>query len=184
MESKAFTLIELLVVTFIIGILSAIVALNYRVGGEQLKLHRSAYKLAQDIRKAGEMAMSTKEFQGSVPPGYGIYLDAGNPNYCDGNEPICYILYADTQPPQGNEFYNPADDEVEIIYLEKGVKIEAISTPNNKIGINYKPPNPQIKIRYTLADEIQLLAITLSLESDPTKTKIIRVNIAGLVNVE
>ena len=75
-KESGFTLTELLVVASIIILFSAIVLANYQTGNKQFALQRSAHKLAQDIRRAQEMAMSAKECEpcgNVVPPGYGIY---------------------------------------------------------------------------------------------------------------
>ena len=168
-----FTLIELLTVTVIITILTAAILLNYKNSEQQFALQRSAHKLAQDIRRAGEMAMSAQECCGGiVPPGYGIWLEQGNSNY---------ILYADTQPPSGNEFYVPADDIIETIELEEGVVIQDVNTSNKKVGINFKPPTPTIKIKFQDSDEINQAIITLASGGN---TKTVKVNAVGLVEVE
>jgi len=167
---KGFTLIELLVVASIIIVLSAIVFPNYRGIESQFTLERSAYKLAQDIRRAGEMAMSTREFDGKIPKGgYGIYLKLSWENY--------YKLYADKD---GSEkFDEKKDGEVEKIFLEKGVYIKDISP--SSLSINFKPPAPTVKIN---GKDFASAIITLSLKSDPNRTKIIKVNSIGLIDVE
>lgn len=175
-----FTLIELLVVIGIIILLSVIILPNYRTAAAQFALERSAHKLAQDIRRAAEMAMSAKELPsgGGMPAGgYGVYFDIGWHNKG-------YRLYADTKPPAGNEFFTSADTIIETIELEKGVIIQGINTPPNKVGINFKPPAPTVKIKYSAADEVGEVIIVLALESDSTKTKTIKVNKAGLIDVE
>lgn len=169
---KGFTLIELLVVSSIIIFFSLIIIANYRTGEEGFRLQRAAYKLAQDIRRAEEMAMSTREFGYKTPKGgYGIYLNTSNSN--------SYILYADEN---GNERYDSAssDFEVEKIYLEKGVFINSLS-PGGSISINFKPPQPQVKINGNLSGTA---SITLALESDSAKTKTIEVNSVGLIEVK
>jgi prepilin-type N-terminal cleavage/methylation domain-containing protein len=182
-SEKSFTLTEVLVVIAIIGFLTAIILPNFRAGEKQFALQRAAHELAQDIRRVQEMAMSAKECGecgGATPAGYGIIFDIG----WDDKK---YILYADTQPPQGNEFYTPADTIIEPPYieLEKGVYIQAINTPPNKVGINFKPPDPETKIKYQESGgEIDEAIITLSLETDPAKTKLIKVNKAGLIYAE
>ena len=174
-SGAGFTLIELLTVAAIIVILTSIILVNWWQLGQQLTLQRAANKLTLDIRRAGEMAMSTKECPLETDcAGYGIYLEQSN-SY--------YILYADTQSP--NEFYTPADDEIEPnIELEKGVVIQDIKIFNRAVqmvSINFAPPSPIIKIKPQPARETNEVVITLA---SGRKTKTIRVNAAGLAYVE
>lgn len=186
MRNSGFTLVEILVVISIIIIMSGIVFVGYREGERQLILQRAANKLAQDIRRVEEMAMSAKECQpcgGGVPVGgYGVYFDKSNPS--------SYIIYADTQPPQGNEFYTPGDNVVETLQLESGVFIQNINTTPEKVGINFKPPDPAIMIKFPNGggngQEITALdaIITLALTADPSKTKTIKVNKVGRIDID
>lgn len=169
--SKAFTLIELLVVIGIIVILSAIILPNYRVGERQFALQRSAQKLAQDLRRAQELSMSAKAFDcpgqlgvGWTMKGYGINLAAPD-DY--------YFLKARCEDTANPGIYN--DRPVEKIDLEKEVKILSTTSQN----IFFYPPEPQINL-----GGATLVVITISLKEDITKTKIIKVNKAGLINVE
>lgn len=168
MRQKGFTLVELLVVSGIVIFLSGIVLVNYRAGDEDFRLQRSAHKLAQDIRRAGEMAMSAREFQGSFPEGgYGVQVKL--------SENTSYILYADKN---GNETFDGQDGEVERIFFEKGVFIKSLS--KNNLSVNFRPPQPKIAI----IGGSSSASITLALKSDPAKTRIIEVNAAGLIEVE
>jgi len=185
-NSKGFTLIELLVVTVIITILTAAILVNYRNSEQQFALQRSAHKLAQDIRRAGEMAMSAKEITGPtgekvIPSGgYGIYLRSlPNPPYYE------IIIFADCNDNQqftsGNVCGTPPNrfsESLEDVKLESGVKISNLS-PNSPLQITFKPPSPKISIQGGDTAEI-----TLALEADPTKTKKIKVNAVGLIEVE
>jgi len=171
-SERGFTLIEIMVVAVIIVFLSATVLVNYQKNSQQLSLSRSAYKLSQDVRRASEMAMSAKEFQGTIPQGgYGIYLKLSWGNF--------YKLYADTN---GNEKYDSGDGEVETIYLEKGVILQDISP--SSLSINFKPPNPTIKIKTDSGEDSNTAAITLSLDSDSTKIKKVKVNSVGLTEID
>lgn len=173
------TLIELLVVFFIILLLSAIVLLNYDAMSSKFALERSAQKLAQSIRKAQEMAMSAKEWEGEIPKGgYGIHL--GKIFYPSG------ILYADKN---GDEQYDATNDKiVGTISLESGVKVYRWDTEENllAIDINFKPPAPTVKITELglYGPEIKdSTTITIALSSDITETRTINVNKAGRVEI-
>ena len=180
---KGFTLLELITIVAIITTLSLIVLTNYRQGEQQFALQRSAHKLAQDIRAVQEMAMSGQECQICSPPvvpaGYGIFLQVSSYNQ--------YIIYADTQPSEGNQFYTSADQTIETITLESGVIIQDISTPPKEVGINFMPPDPIINIRFPSggeSEETNIAVITLALRADNTKTKTITVNKAGLIDID
>jgi type II secretory pathway pseudopilin PulG len=183
-KELSFTLIELLVSMFIIVLIAGIVFANYRQSGQQFALQRSANKLAQDIRRVQAMAMGAKECQecgGGVPPGYGVILDKNWDNKK-------YRLYADTNG--DNEFFNPPDTIVEPPYieLEKGVIIKEISLPPNtysSVGINFKPPDPTVNIKFNIGSPGQSeTIITLALATDLNKIKIVKVNKAGLIEIQ
>jgi type II secretory pathway pseudopilin PulG len=174
-KELSFTLIEILVSMFIIVLMAGIVFANYRQGGQQFALQRSANKLAQDIRRAQQMAMSAAGCPagtgcaGLIPPGYGIYVNQGN---------TYYILYADTNPPEGNGNYNGGDTTIETINFESGVSI--LSANPSSFSINFKPPDPTINIRGAAGD-VNEGTITLSIASGASKT--IKANKAGLIEI-
>jgi len=180
-NENSFTLVEILVSIFIIILISGVIFANYRQTGQQFALQRSANKLAQDIRRVQQMAMSAKECQecgGGVPPGYGVILDENWDNKK-------YRLYADTNGDNG--FFTPPDTIVEPPYieLEKGVIVKEISLPPNtysSVSINFKPPDPGVTIKFNVGPQGQPeTRITLALETDLNKIKTIIVNKAGLI---
>jgi Tfp pilus assembly protein FimT len=165
--------VELLVIIGVIGILTLIIVPNYGAGGSQLALQRSANKLSQDIERAKEMAMSASECGacGGVPKGYGIYLAQGA---------TTYLLYADKVGT--NDKYDAGQDVViETISLERGVQVSSISPA--PLSINFKPPDPTIKISNDVS-EVNETTIILSLQADVSKTKNIKANKAGLIYAE
>ena len=122
--NKGFTLIEILVVLSIISLLTILTFTQYRTGQKSFALQRAAHQMAQDIRRAQEMAMSAKEcfpeicgeIESIIPDGYGVYFETGLTNY---------DLYADRN---SNERYDGSDSIVEEdIELEKGIYIEDVS---------------------------------------------------------
>ncbi len=180
--NKGFTLIELLVVIGIIVLLTAITLPHYRAGEHQFALQRSAHKLASDIRMAQEMAMSARETRIMTPPrvpegGYGIhfarYVAAGVVNYR-------IYLYADLN----NNARYTAGERVKTIVLEKGVKVERVEVngaSSSEVDITFRPPDPTILISPGNKDKATII---LSLKPDPTQTRTISVNTAGLIAIE
>jgi len=200
------TLIELLVVITIMTIIAAVVFANYRPANQQLALQRSASKLAQDIRRAQEMAMSSAECpsgtgcEGEVPPRYGIYI--GTPF----DNPDSYILFADTRPlPDGdNGCYNYIagvfDPIIEDnITFERGVYLSDVDWSNcddnkpdehQKTHLTFSPPDPENNIQFGTCDHpvydtVQCSEITLTLGVEGlTLTRSVVINDAGLIYVE
>lgn len=155
---KAFTLIEILTVTAIIIIFTSLTVVSFGPGRQTLALIRSAHKVAQDIRKVSEMALSAKEIQGTVPPKYGLYFEENSTSY---------IIFAD----DGDNVYE-SGEEIEEVPLESKVKIR------NSLTITFEPPDPTISI--SGGDEG---TITLFLETDPSKQIEIKVNVFGLIDI-
>lgn len=162
---RAFTLIELLVVTGLIALMVALIFPNYRSGQHDLSLQISASKLAQNLRKTQEMAVSAKEFQGEVPRGgYGIYFHISDPTH--------YILFADKD--NGNDYDSPGE-LVEIIELEKDTKLKSLS-PSGPLTVIFLPPDPTV---YFYPDASTVL---ITIEGETQKT--VEINKAGLIAVQ
>lgn len=194
-NGAGFTLVELLVSLFIIILLSGIILANYRAGGQQFALQRSANKLAQDIRRAQAMAMSAKETNlgGQVPTGqefvpkggYGIYFDEGSPSsyviFADCNENKKYEGSGLACGPTGTEY----TEHVETIELEREVQINDIQKEGggspDKIYITFIPPDPETHIVPPVGSEPSWCEIILGVNA---KTKTIKINKAGLIEVE
>jgi len=166
MKQRGFTLVELLVVIGIIILLSAIILPDYRAGERQFALQRSAHKLAQDLRRAQEMAMSAKEFPGAPATFKGAHGIKFQTNSSD------YILFADLD----NDQVYDSGEEIETLPLEKKVKISNLS-PASPLTISFTPPDPTVNINPSDSSA----TITLSNNS---QTKIIKVNKTGLIYVE
>ena len=172
-SEKSFSLVEALVGITIILTLSAILLPNYGAFSRQFSLLRSTYRLAQDLRRVQEMAISAKELPSEgVPPGYGIYLEMGSSQ-------TSYRLYADTSPLGGDERYDAGDAIVETINLGKGVYIKEIS-PLSPLSVNFKGPAPITTISGAASSAI----ISLALEADPESIQKVIVNKVGLIYVE
>jgi type II secretory pathway pseudopilin PulG len=191
-NERSFTLVEILVSIFIIILMAGIVFANYRQSGQQFALQRSANKLAQDIRRAQQMAMGARECPqkceggdpcpscaGQVPPGYGIVLQLP-PTWPIGSDEK-YRIYADIN---GDQAYDGGDTIIESVDLEKGVYIQSMNCYTK--SFNFKPPDPVVNIigDFDLLSPFAESTITLALQSDHSKTKTIKVNKAGLIEIE
>jgi len=183
-EQKGFTLVELLVVIAVISLLTAVTLPNYREGSRQLALDRATHKLAQDIRRAQEMAMSMQQIAGN-PEGYGIYFSKVPSG---GNYDV--YLYADFS---GNEQYGSGEEietiykEDQGIYLENGIIIKDINAEGanpDKISFNFQSPDPIVKLRTDSAVDYSTVTVTLSLKNDNNITKKVIINGAGLIYAE
>jgi len=181
-KDKGFTLIELLVSIVIIVTLAAIALVNYRQGKEELALERAASKLAQDIRRAQEMAMGAQEepkckkfgvgndsYHGEYSNSYGIAFNLNGP------DSGAYLLFADCNPlPVGAPIYNSAVDSDEPIGTVEITKAQ-ISTSTN--SIIFKPPDPTVY--FSPNSNQATINITIG-----SRTKTIIVSKTGLIYVQ
>jgi len=181
---KGFTLIELLTVLAIITILTSVSLFSYRSAQKEYLLENSARKLAQDIRRAEEMAISTRQIINPNNPtekfvpkgGYGIYIKLS---------PTQIILFADCNDNQSYQSGNVCgtspnkfSEKIEEIALESNVMISDIS-PSSPLNIVFKPPNPTVYVNGNQTSA----SITLSTPGF-NQTKTIRINPTGLIYVE
>ena len=174
-QKGAITLSEMLVVVAIIGILAAVMLINYPATKKQLAFQRAASKLVQDIRRAQEMAMAAEEVSGSVPAGgYGIYLTT--------DSQTSYILFADQGSPP-NYRYGSGEQIGSNINFESGVKIKTLDA--DYVNIVFVPPDPTVYLTDGSGGDLgNQISIIISLIDDTTKTKTITVNKAGLITVQ
>jgi len=171
-NEKAFTITELLVITAIISLMSTLILANYRAGELQFALESSSHKLAQDLRRSQEMAMSMRQFScpSGTLKGYGI-------RFIKDGESYSLRARCDT----GAAFQ---DSSLEDIPLERGIKIKELKKSANAppvgfLDVFFYPPDPETDL-----EGVARVTITLSLKSDLTNAKIISVNTSGLITLE
>jgi len=168
-DFKAFSVPEILVTIGVILILSGIILPRYSFFRHKFSLLRSAHKLAQDLRRAQEMATSTRELGGSIPPGYGIYLEEDDQSY---------VLYADTYPLGGNEGYDKERDQI-VETIELGSKIYIKDLSQVSLSLNFKGPDPIT----TISSGTNSAIIVLGLEGGSEEEEV-SINKVGLIYVE
>lgn len=133
MNKKGFTLIELLVAVSIISLISLIILPDFRAGEEQLAVRRETNKLAQDLRRAEEMAISSREFAGQIPGGYGLFFKKTEPRH--------YIIFADVD---NDKKYSAADQTVEDVSFERAT-LNSLSS-GSELAIVFSSPDPSVTI--------------------------------------
>ena len=174
--NRGVTIVELMVVLSIVLILSVFVVANYRQSNKSLVLELEINRLAQNLRKAQNWALSAHQVAG-VPTvtGYGVYVKRSESD-------TSYKIYIDTD---NNQMYNGAPDHVlEVMVLDKQVEI-ALTTPDS-LSVNFVPPNPTTKITdgdYPLINYDTAL-IQFDLKSDSSVFRVVRINKSGLIYAE
>ena len=166
---SGFMLVELAVSMLIIGIISAIVLVNYNAGRRQEALNRSAQRLAVAIRQAQNYALFSRVgVKCSTPAGgYGVYIESVSQ----------YIIFGDCN---SNRIYNLGDDIVSAINVESGVQI--LGDP--PINMTFEPPIGKFYYNYNGSLSSASHTITLQNSSDHTKQKTITISANGSVSVQ
>lgn len=176
-SNTGFTIVELMTVIAIIGIVAAIGAAGYRQGERRVVLDNQTFGFMQDVRRAQERALSSRDIGTETPAGYGIYLPH------DGGY---YFIYAD----KNNSKNYDNGEEIEQVSLDGKITISNMQvrkkntswTNTNSIDINYAAPDLTARINRG-GDGYEWAKVVFSVvNGSPTRTAVI--NIAGLVYVE
>ena len=193
---RGTTLVELVVVIFIIAILSLIIVSNFPQLLRQYALSRATYRLAQDLRRTEDLALSGFTMNSYVKAkGYGLYVNTAVST-------TKYLIFAKIT--SGN-FYTgnfstalcsaatrllTNDCPVEIIDLSKvnqSLSISGVSggaSNYNNVSIDFFPPGPNTTITYFSSGENILNTAQINLTNTDGLTKGIYVNTSGLINVQ
>lgn len=170
--NKGFTLIEVLVAVFIIGTLSAAMLFSFGKGQEGAMLTRAAAALESDIRRAQILAVTSRDFEGSPPCGYGVHYLAQR----------TYSVYAGklggvASCQSSDHNYQAGTDSVfeESRIIENKVIFRDVFS-----DIFFEPPDPVVYINNNKGVGVST-AIELCLETDLTDCRIIMVDTAGRI---
>jgi len=196
--SEGITIIEIIVVIFLIALFSSIVVFSLQKIQQSMALSRTTHKLAQNLRKAQDLALSGAGLGEMEIAGYGLYIkrDAEVGTLCNTG----ILIYADScfagaNNADKNKYTIPYEpscpdgdyiiDCIDINSENKGVIVKGF---NNTVtgdftSINFTPPNPSIAIE-NLNSGHSAVEIVLGLESDGSLTKTISVNTAGLIEIK
>lgn len=186
--SLGYTLVEMLAVITIISLLMGVTLFNYSKHKDEDILILEAQKIAQLIRRSQNLALAP-QLGGSATNGFGIYATTTVNNRL--------ILFSDSDPsadPVGDNRYSSATEKIEELLLSPLVKISVLQAPPGDgttpdeayLNILYIPPDPTLTIFDNTSEIINTtdVLIAVSFVSDPTKRRIIKVNKAGLVEVQ
>lgn len=201
MKNNGITIIELLVVVAITAAIALVAISNFPDIQLQFALKRTAYKFAQDLKRAQNMAWSGIPYANvsKMPPNpsYGVYVDTANL----GNKK--YIIYSDSSPADYKYLWGGIDDIVETIdfsslekgIIIKGVEIDSIPPIDSvpcvdpcEIGVSVNFSFDKINTTLT-SHEISLpvpskLKFTFAIESDQSKTRTVSANNYGLIEMQ
>lgn len=126
------------------------------------------------------MAMAQEAYEGEVSHGgYGIYLSATLPD--------SYIFFTDL--PQGdsnpNKKYDPGTEKIKELFYESGVEIKDLVDADYCVNIIFAPPHPYLYLKDNDGEDLgNEISIVISLKKDPSATRTVHVNKAGLIYVE
>jgi len=186
-KGEGFTLVELMVAISIIAILSLIMIPNYRSFQKDLALQRAATQLAQDIRRAQGMAMAAKEQGDACSSGptnfhYAFGLSYSTQFNCSIPISPCryrYILFTDCN---GNNTYQWNPDEDYFLMSPDFSNVQILSLDSFFGDMIFMPPGPIVL--FDNDPSITEVSVVISLRDDPSKTKTITVNKAGLITIQ
>ncbi len=177
--NKGFTIVELMVSITIMALMAGAVFFNWRPAEDTFALTRSAHQLADDIRGAQQMAVSTKPFACAATDadysGFGVYLD--------DSQPLEYLLFENCSTDKRT--YDSGEDvDLQVHNLEEGVQIQSINVDGlvGAVSVLFVPPNPKVYINNNISG-VELV-ITLELVADSSQTRQVQVNTGGRIEID
>lgn len=167
-----FTLAEMVLSVFIVMILASMVLINYRSGAASNTLLRVATRVAQDLRRAQNLALTSLSISGVVPYGFGVYFDTTKPNQ--------YVIFVDNNNDKVCTAPCEASTETyEIIKIEPGAILSLV--PSSPLQVLFVPPDPTT---YINGANSGAASVRVYLPTDTSLFKDVIVNSYGLVEIQ
>lgn len=179
-QEKGFTLLELLVTIAIVSLLTAMLLVIAAEEENSSIVRRVAFQLAQDVREVQNLAMGAAGYQCGAGETKSFGIFAGSVAGVWNNY---YYIFADCN--SDNQYIAANDKIIRQVTLPSTVKINSITVPlpADKMNITFRPPDPVTTINGT--NQVAEAVITLSTtKAKPPRTRTVRVNAAGRIQVE
>ncbi len=181
--SRGASIVELLVVVVIIILVFFTIGIsNFSKIRSQFSLSVVAHAFLQDVRQAQTMSLTSAQYKGvdgKLKPitGYGVYLDMSQHRK--------YVIYASA--PGFHQYYDRLSDyvvnTVDFSQTDPGIIIKQTNNlSEGVVSINFAPPSPTTII--TPMPPSGRLDVVFALESNPSITKTVSVNLAGLIEIK
>ena len=172
----------------IMSLLAVLILVGFRTDGKQFALDGAVQNFVAEVRIAQSLASSAAPFEeppfnGNVPSAYGMYVD-------EVTDTI--LLFADKDTGTGADgLYNSSDDGlVHIVPLDSALMVSDISielesggtTSPSEASIAYTPPHAQGQIGGSTNN--RSLSVTIQLIGDPGRTRVVKFNKVGFIDVQ
>ena len=139
--AAGFSLIELMIVSTIIALLATFMVVNFR--SNRLNFNKVTAGIIADIRVAQVKAISSAEFKGVIPCGYGIKIGDAS-----GDDEALYSIFVGIPDRndrcQGNPKYDRNKDE--ILFSRDVLTTAGLIFDKRFKDIFFEPPDPKVYI--------------------------------------
>ena len=175
---KGFTLIELMVSIAVMLIISSAVMVGKSTEEEKMILNMSAFAFTQNLREYQEKALASET---AVCPnvsdqvcGFGVHLGQGDD---------FFTPFVDCANNCGSSNHKITGTDLVLSSVSLGKKIKICSVSGSSFDIVFAPPDPIVYFNDTewaIGEE----SIVFCLKNDISKTKTIKLNHAGKIEIQ
>jgi len=163
-NSKGFTIIEMLVIIGTLSLISAILIINIRSGGQQVILFREQAKILSILSKAKSLGVATFGKTG-VPCGYGVHFEA----------PSTFLIFKDLAGDcqVSDKRYSGGAEIYEAFQLDPVLKFDTLTLSD----VIFIPPDPSVVITPSQDEATVVIKV---IKSGTSAT--IKINSAGQIS--